>query len=146
MTSCFLTAGRDGDETEARDGRAATAAGRDGPAAEAARGGDGGSSTRAPERDVRLRKAGGGKFTSSLFLFPHGQLDTDVVFCVQAKWDEREDETLTAIGVEVDAIRRSKDVIKSSTGGASAVPTIQVAGECHAVTLPYSNAQLPPNH
>ena len=82
----------------------------------------------------------------ALFLFPHGQLDTDVVFCVQAKWDEREDETLTAIGVEVDAIRRSKDVIKSSTGGASAVPTIQVAGECHAVTLPYPNAQLPPNH
>jgi hypothetical protein len=68
------------------------------------------------------------------------------VFCVQAKWDEREDETLTAIGVEVDAIRRSKDVIKSSTGGASAVPTIQVAGECHAVTLAFSNAQLPPNH
>ena len=54
---------------------------------------------------------------------------TDVVFCVQAKWDEREDETLTAIGVEVDAIRRSKNVIKSSTGGASAVPTIQVAGD-----------------
>ena len=50
------------------------------------------------------------------------------MFCVQAKWDEREDETLTAIGVEVDAIRRSKNVIKSSTGGASAVPTIQVAG------------------
>ena len=62
-------------------------------------------------------------------MFTHGKLDTDVVFCVQAKWDEREDETLTAIGVEVDAIRRSKNVIKSSTGGASAVPTIQVAGD-----------------
>ena len=56
---------------------------------------------------------------------------------VESKWDEREDETLRAVGVGavggVNGTRAGgvadERVIKSATGGASVVPAIQVAGD-----------------
>lgn len=56
---------------------------------------------------------------------------------VESKWDEREDETLRAVGVGgvsggVDGTRVGASdgrLIKSATGGASVVPAIQVAGD-----------------
>ena len=52
---------------------------------------------------------------------------------VESKWDEREDETLRAVGVGgVGGTRAGvadERVIKSATGGASVVPAIQVAGD-----------------
>ena len=55
---------------------------------------------------------------------------------VESKWDEREDETLRAVGVGgVGGVGGTRagvadgKVIKSATGGATAVPAIQVAGD-----------------
>ena len=55
---------------------------------------------------------------------------------VESKWDEREDETLRAVGFGgvggVGGTRAGvadERVIKSATGGASVVPAIQVAGD-----------------
>ena len=49
---------------------------------------------------------------------------------VESKWDEREDETLRAVGVGgTRAGVTDGRVIKSATGGATAVPAIQVAGD-----------------